>query len=87
MSYSPTIEIVAADQLKKQTYRFWNKQDMTFVLDEVVHFERPTLRHKFRAAAKWSRLYDRENTMPKPDLPVGVKSQLRFTIEEAFKVE
>ena len=54
---------------KENEWCWWLDDNMKLRLDSVIHFERPTKRHKMKIVKQWNRLSgrSRENTMERPE--------------------
>lgn len=84
MNFSTTVEEVAADQLSKVSYRYYNLNDLDMVLDSIYHYWRPSKRHGWKRIKQWDRICGRGNNMSREEPPQSVKDEVRRRINDAI---
>lgn len=87
MTYACIIEKEDDDKLKKVEYRYWQRREMEMELDWIIHYERPTRRHGWKAVRRWSRLNMRYNQikMERYEPPQWVKDAVRKKVNDALQ--
>jgi hypothetical protein len=70
------VEVRHDDKLFGEAWRFWfDDRDSSLVLDMYAKFTRATTRHKFHNVETWSRLNQRDCSIPRPPLPPLVQRE------------
>lgn len=86
MYHRISVERNEPDANRRVTYSFIILDALELALDEVVHYERLTKRHGWKCVAKWSRLWPRETTMPKPEIPADVQLEIINQVKDSIKI-
>lgn len=65
-------------------WHFINLFEMEMTLDSIIHYQRPTRRHRWKIAREWSRLFERQCTMEREEPPIDVKCEVRQMVTKAI---